>query len=266
MTSDLHRLPATRDPAQERALVLAARSRIDRRAELVNAFLPLIGSVARAYRGSPSIDHRELMQEGVVGLLRALERYDPALGTPFWAYASWWVRQAMQQLVSELTGPIVLSDRAARQLARIKHAQRHLFQICSSEPTPADLAEATGLPKKQVESLLAAERKPRGLEQPVRIDGESAGAIGDSVADSQSEYAYERVPEAVAAQELPRMLAELSDRERKVVRGRFGLDGREQSLRELGEGLGLSAERVRQIEGSALTKLRIATGESDNAA
>lgn len=114
--SDGPRLP----PAVERRLVRAAKDG-DRRAreELVEAFLPLIAGVARVYRGSQSITRVELLQEGVVGLLRALERYDPELEVPFWGYASWWVRQAMQQLVSELTRPLVLSDRTLRQLAQL---------------------------------------------------------------------------------------------------------------------------------------------------
>ncbi len=111
--------------AEERRLVLAAKDGDEaRRAELVEAFMPLIASVARAYRGSPSGERRELMQAGVVGLLQALERYDQSLGTPFWAYASWWVRQAMQQIVAQLTRSIVLSDRALRELARVRNAER----------------------------------------------------------------------------------------------------------------------------------------------
>jgi len=99
-------------------LLLAARAGDgDARDELVSTFMPLIGGVARRYRNSSSVDRDELMQEGVVGLLRALKRYDSAAGTSFWPYASWWVRQAMQQLIAELARPTVLSDRALRQLA-----------------------------------------------------------------------------------------------------------------------------------------------------
>src|SRR6185437_4673215 len=106
-------------------------------------FMPLIGSVASIYRGSRAVDRGELTQEGVVGLLSALERFDPDRGTPFWAYACWWVRQAMQQLVSELTRPVVLSDRALRQLARVKDARREHTHAHSREPCSAELAEHT---------------------------------------------------------------------------------------------------------------------------
>src|SRR2546421_5299734 len=148
----------------ETTLIIEARDgRGDARARLVRTFTPLIGSVARTYCHVPGVDRSELMQEGVVGVLRALERFNPELGTPFWAYASWWVRQAMQQLVSELTRPVVLSDRALRQLARVKDARREHLQVHSREPSSADLAETTGLTRDQVENLLAVERAPRGL-------------------------------------------------------------------------------------------------------
>ena len=104
----------------------------------------MIASVARRYRGCPAVDHAELMQEGMVGVLRALERFDPALRTPFWAYASWWVRQAMQRLVAELGQPVVLSDRALRQLAQVKEARRDLNQSDGSEPSTDRLATTTG--------------------------------------------------------------------------------------------------------------------------
>ena len=108
---------------EERRLVLAAKvGDADARGRLVEALMPLIASVARPYRQSARVERLELLQEGVVGLLRALERYDPDRGVPFWAYASWWVRQAMQQVVSELNRPVVLSDRALRQISRLRDA------------------------------------------------------------------------------------------------------------------------------------------------
>jgi RNA polymerase sigma factor (sigma-70 family) len=246
----------------ERRLVLAAKRDEVQRALLVDTFVPLIASVARIYRGSNAVDRSELMQEGAVGLLRALQRYDPALDTPFWAYASWWVRQAMQQLVSELTRPVVLSDRAVRQLARVKDAQRRHLQSHGKEPTPADLAAATGLGRDQVERLIAAERKPRGLEEPINGDEGVVGSFGDLLADPRAEDAYDGVPARMEVDALPGMLCVLSDRERMVLGGRYGLGGRpERTLRELAVTLGVSAERVRQIEQAALDKLRAEAGE-----
>jgi RNA polymerase sigma factor (sigma-70 family) len=243
----------------ERDVVLAAKAaEAGSRERLIETFLPLIRGVARIYRGSAAVNRTELMQAGIVGLLYALDQYDLALGTPFWAYAGWWVRRSMQQLVSELTRPVVLSDRALRQLARVKDAQREHVQAHGAEPTLGDLATATGMRREQVETLIAADRKPRGLEEPLHGDEESTSTFGDLLADPGAEDAYERVPRLLAAKQLGGLLGLLSDRERRVLRARYGLDGREQTLRELAERLGVSPERVRQIEQEALGKLRVA--------
>jgi RNA polymerase sigma factor (sigma-70 family) len=243
--------------AAERKLVLEAQhGGVAEREQLVEAFAPLIASVARIYRGRPQIDRAELMQEGVVGLLRALERFDPDLGTPFWMYASLWVRQAMQHLVAELARPIVLSDRALRKLARIKDAQREHLQRHGREPCLSELAEEIGVPREQVESLIAAERQPRALEEPLSGDHEAGVTLGELLDDPRATEAFERIPRKLEVERLPGMLAVLDERERMIICSRFGLNGSECTLRELGEDLGVSAERVRQIEEASLGKLR----------
>jgi RNA polymerase sigma factor (sigma-70 family) len=240
----------------ERELVLAAKQDGGAaRDALVELFLPAVAGVARRYRGA-GLDRAELLQDGVVGLLRALERYDPELGTPFWAYATWWVRQAMQQLVSEVSRPVVLSDRAARQLARVKHVQSDHEQVHGVEPTPSELAAETGLDRAQVGSLMAASRRPRGLDEPTAAEDGSGSSFGDLLADPRAEDAFERVPTRVAAARIAQLLAGLSERERTVLRSHYGLDGPERTLHELGVTLGVTAERVRQIESGALDKLR----------
>jgi len=154
--------------SRERELVLAAqRNDPGAREQLIEAFLPLIAGVARVYRGSVAVEHRELMQDGVVGLLRALKRYDSSLDTPFWAYATWWVRQAMQRLVAELGRPVVLSDRALRQLARVKNAHQELLQAHGRQPSTTELASATSFSRQHVEGLVAVERTPRALEESI---------------------------------------------------------------------------------------------------
>jgi RNA polymerase primary sigma factor len=253
--SDRPQLPA----GVERRLLAAARSG-DRRAreELVEAFLPLIARVARVYRGSQTITRVELMQEGVVGLLRALERFDARRGVPFWAYASWWVRQAMQQLIAELTRPVVLSDRSLRQLSALKRAHHAYLAEHGHEPTADQLADQTGFSHAQVGDLLALDRVPRSIEEPVAGSDGELGAFGELLVDPLAEDAYEQLLDHSEIEQVRALLGSLNDRERMILRARYGLDGPEQSLRDLGEQIGVSAERVRQIEQRALGKLRSA--------
>jgi RNA polymerase sigma factor (sigma-70 family) len=252
---DRPRLPV----AVERGLVRAAQAG-DRRAreQLVEAFLPLIAGVARVYRGSRTITRVELMQEGVVGLLRALERYDPELGVPFWGYAAWWVRQAMQQLVAELTRPIVLSDRALRQLSQLRRAHGEYVAGYGREPSADELADSCGLSPTQVAELLALELVPQSVDAPLDGDETQLGALGELLVDPLATDAYEQLLDHSEIEQVRALLGSLNDRERMILRARYGLDGPEQSLRELGERIGLSGERVRQIEQRALGKLRAA--------
>jgi RNA polymerase primary sigma factor len=248
---------------EEVTLVLAAQARGGReRDRLVQMYTPLIGSIARTYLGTREVDRCELMQEGVVGLLRALLRYDPTLGASFWAYASWWVRQAMQQLVSEMARPIVLSDRAMRRIARIWSAQRQFAQSHGREASLSELADLTGFSLEHVESLVSATRRPRALEEPVGAEDEDGAVLGDRIADPRGEDAYELVGLRVACEELPSLLEALDERERGIVRDRFGLDGPAHTLRELAGSLGVSAERVRQIEQESLQKCRVAAARA----
>jgi RNA polymerase sigma factor (sigma-70 family) len=223
------------------------------RAQLVERFLPQVESVARLYR-SGAVQRTELLQEGVVGLLRALERYDPGRGTPFWGYAAWWVRQAMQQLVAELTGPVVLSDRALRHLARLKDAHAAAVRDTGREPGRDELVRRTGLDAESVDDLLAYQRAPRSLDAPA---GDGVGTFGELLADPLADDAYERVIDAASSGPVLELLRELSAREQDVLRARHAGD---ESLRSIGARLGLSGERVRQIERRALAKLRAAAG------
>ena len=191
-------------------------------------------------------------------LLRALQRYDPTQGVPFWGYATWWVRQAMQQLIAELTRPTVLSDRTLRHLSQIKRAHGEHLAEHGHEPTSDQLAISTGLSQIQVGELLALERSPRSLEEPVDgADGE-LGVFGELLADPLATDAYEQLLDHAEIQQVRALLSSLNQRERMIIRARYGLDGPERSLRQIGERIGLSAERVRQIEQRALGKLRAA--------
>jgi RNA polymerase sigma factor (sigma-70 family) len=246
-------------PEQERDLVVAteAGDRVACR-QLVDAFLPSIRGIARHYAAHTAIERSELIQEGVVGLLRAASRYDPRLNTPFWAYASWWVRRAMQNLVAEVTGPVILSDRAQRGLARIKAARQEFVLEHGNEPTSKDLGRATGLTDAQLDSLLAIELSPRRLEEPLQVGAGPTTTLGQMISDPEAEHEYERVLDGIEMEGLRDLTTVLDERERAVLFGHYGFGHATRTLREIGDDLGVTAERVRQIEAAALKKLRTA--------
>ena len=243
--------------ARERHL-LALTEAGDRAAteELVTAFMPAIDGVANLYRSFASLERRELRQEGVVGLLRAARRYDQGYGTPFWAYASWWVRQAMQQLVAELTSPVVLSDRAARSLVQMKRARSAFAQANRREPSDSELAESASMPLDQIQHLVSVERAPSSLQARLPGDEEMATTFAERLADPATEEDYERIIDLADGEHVEDLAAVLEERERRIVFAHFGIDCRQRTLREIGREFDLSVERVRQLEERALGKLR----------
>lgn len=259
VTADARSDPAEVEAGGQEFSVRAAQ-RGDRaaREQVLDAFLPRVERVARSYAGATSLEGEELVQEGVAGLFTALERYDLALGVPFWAYASWWVRRMMQRLVAELTLPVVLSDRAMRQLASVKHARQDHEQAYHREPSSEELVERTGYTHDQLDSLMCAELCPRSLEEPFQGEDGAAGTLADLFADPCGEDSYDAVERELDADALRCMPNDLGDRERAVLRARFGFDGAPQTLQAIGSELHLTAERVRQIQGHALENLRAA--------
>ncbi|WP_170121313.1 sigma-70 family RNA polymerase sigma factor [Geodermatophilus tzadiensis] len=226
------------------------------RRRLVEACLPAIVALAGTFRRTSRIERRELVQEGIAGLLLATRRFDPSLGTPFWAYASYWVRKAMQELVADLARPVALSDRAVRVLATVRAARADHLRQHGAEPTTEELSRSTGLPQAQIERLQAAERTPHSLEERVDQDGVAVATVGERIADPQAEWAFDDVLDDIEVGEVRALTDLLDDRERLVIRQHFGLDEPAQTLRGIATGLGVTAERVRQIEAGALAKLR----------
>lgn len=218
----------------------------------------MIRRIARTYAGSAALETEEFVQEGIVGLLTALERYDPDLGAPFWSYASWWVRRMMQRLVADLTFPMVLSDRALRQLASLKHARADHEQAHCDEPSFLEIADSTGYTQEQLDSLMCIELSPRSLDEQLQAEDGAAGTLGDQLSDPRAEESYHSVEQELRADALRHTPNDLCERERGVLRARYGFDGPPQTLQEVGGGLDLSAERVRQIQEHALEKLHVA--------
>ena len=255
---------AALSPQRERDLVVATEggSKAACR-ELVEAFLPAIARLARQADPTRRVDRVELVQEGVAGLLLAVKRYDARMETPFWAYASFWVRKAMRELLAELAGPVALTDHAVRGLVRVKGARREYVQAHGVEPTRSELAAATGFTPAQLDSLLASERAAQSLDEPLG----GGATVGDMLADPLAEDEYERVLDRIEQRESVRDLtAALDDRERSVLWGHYGLNQAPQTLSEIGAALGLTAERVRQIEAGALREAARRRGGTATAA
>ena len=247
---------------QERELIVAAaRGDIAACRELVASFLPVIAHVARRFETDRRVQREELVQEGVAGLLFAARRYDLRLRTPFWAYASFWVRKAMQELVAELTRPAALSDHAVRALAQIRAARREHTRAHGAEPTAAQLCAATGLSRMQLDSLLAVDRVPRSLEEPIGADESAPGMFGETIADPNAETGYEQVLDGMEIEAVRSLAHGLDERERTVLWRHYGFGQSPQTLTRIGSDLGLSAERIRQIEAEALEKLRHAAAQ-----
>jgi RNA polymerase primary sigma factor len=256
--SDLERRPGVTGQREQNLIVAAEAGDTEACRRLVELFLPAIVALARQYDHSAGVERQELVQEGVAGLLFAARRYDPSLNTPFWAYASFWVRKAMQELVAELTRPVVLSDRAVRMLAELRAARRAYVQTHRCEPTNVELSSVTGLTLAQIDSLAATDRVPRAFEETLGTDEEVTTTVGEMIVDPLAEREYEQVLDKIELHQVRGLADQLRERERTVLLAHYGLGQTAQTLSQIGAGLGLTAERARQIELDALTKLRAA--------
>ncbi|ADP79235.1 RNA polymerase sigma factor [Pseudofrankia inefficax] len=251
-----HKLATAADlePELHRDLKLLVRDGEAAKQQLVSANLRLVVSVAKKYSGR-GMTLLDLVQEGNLGLIRAVEKFDYAKGYKFSTYATWWIRQAIGRALADQARTIRIPVHVVEQINKITRLQRQLVSTLGREPTDEELALELDMPLEQVVELRRYAQDTVSLETTVGDDGDSV--LGDFIEDSDATSPADAASYGAMQDEIDHVLGNLSPREREVMRLRFGLaDGKQHTLAEVGNRLGLTRERIRQIERDTLRELR----------